>query len=268
MITEFEFGGKHLLFNLTRHSDFSAFYQVAISKSYPNLFSAINQGDIVIDGGANIGIFTIMAGVLAGDTGKVIAIEPDPENLRILRENIKLNKLKNVIIVNKALYSKSGKLLKLYQNGVLSRILTGKQEVSDLRVESITLDDILKKINLYPTVLKMDIEGAEKFALIGMKRTMRMIEYFEAEIHSKEDYRALMKYSKLFAFSNEPVEDLSNVIKFTLKHPLKILKLEYNNKFLTTKRVLQSFYKKEGFQQFPKIIYGRKLQKKLNKVGK
>ena len=65
-------------FYLHRHSDFSAFYQVFVEKDYPNLMNKITQGDTIIDAGANIGIFTIISSILVGETGRVLAVEPDP----------------------------------------------------------------------------------------------------------------------------------------------------------------------------------------------
>ena len=86
MIIKVKFNQRRLKFYLRRHSDLSSFYQVFVEKDYPNLMSKITQGDIVIDAGANIGIFTVISSTLVGDTGRVLAVEPDPENLRILKK--------------------------------------------------------------------------------------------------------------------------------------------------------------------------------------
>ena len=124
MIINVKFKGRELKFFLNRHSDFSSFYQVFVEKSYPNLMSKITRGDKVIDAGANIGIFTVISSVLVGDSGLVLAVEPDPENRSILKKNLELNNLKNVDVINKALYNVSGRIIKLYQNGVMSNIIT------------------------------------------------------------------------------------------------------------------------------------------------
>lgn len=259
MIVSYKFKGNVMKFYLERHSDFSAFYQVAVQKSYLHLFSIISSGNTVIDAGANIGIFTVIASYLAGKNGKVISIEPDPENLRILKRNIELNKLNNVIVIPKALYSMSGQQLNFHQDGVMSKIMDVNYIGNKITVESITLDDLNKELNSHPTILKMDIEGAERFALLGMKESIQYIKYIEAEIHSKIDYDTLMKFKNNYKFIEEPVENLHSVIKYSFSHPVKILNLEYHQEFKTTKRILrQLLVKQKEILDFPKIIYGVK----------
>src|SRR5215469_66629 len=64
----------------------------------------VREGDTVIHGGANIGFFTVYLSQLVGPKGKVIAVEPGQNNLWKLEENVRINKLKNVEIVNKPLW--------------------------------------------------------------------------------------------------------------------------------------------------------------------
>jgi FkbM family methyltransferase len=262
MIIKMKFRTYILRLYFERHSDFSAFYQVFLEKTYSNLMTKIKQGDIVIDAGANVGMFTVIASVLSGTDGYVISIEPDPENLRILKKNIELNNLKNIEIINKALYSESGEKIKLIQNGLMSKISVEKAEsniAKKIDVETTTFDDIIIKSGLQPTVLKMDIEGAEKYALLGASTMMKTINYLECEIHSREDYDVLSRFSNLFFFKKEPVENMRNVISFAIKNPIKILKLEYYNKFATTKRVMSSFLSNSGLPEYPIIVYGERL---------
>jgi len=74
------------------------------------------EGDIVVDVGAHIGRYTIIASKRVGESGKVIAIEAHPGNFEMLNRNVKLNKLTNVTALNYAVYSKESKL-KLYVPG-------------------------------------------------------------------------------------------------------------------------------------------------------
>ena len=254
-----KFKGRQLKFFLERHSDFSAFYQVFVEKSYPNLLTKITNGDKVIDAGANIGVFTVMSSVLVGDNGLVLAIEPDPENLNILKKNIELNGLKNVDVIHNAIYKESGKTIKLDQNGVMSKVVTSdfRNGSSYIDVETITFNDLIFQREFKPNVLKMDIEGSEKFALLSAENMMKTLDYLEAEIHSKEDWSVLQKYSNLFSFKREPIESLHNVFSFGIKHPLKILKLEYYNRFKTTKRIILSREKHISLE-YPIIVYGER----------
>lgn len=257
MIINVKFKGRELKFFLKRNSDFSSFYQVFVEKSYPNLMSKITRGDKVIDAGANIGIFTVISSVLVGDSGLVLAVEPDPENLSILKKNLELNNLKNVDVINKALYKESGRIIKLYQNGVMSKIITNEvRNQPYIDVKTITFDDLILQKEFKPNILKMDIEGSEKFALLNAENMMNTLDCLEAEIHSKEDWEALQKYSNLFSFKREAIESLHNVFLFGIKHPLKILKLEYYNRFNTTKRIILS-RTNHTFFEYPIIVYGQ-----------
>jgi FkbM family methyltransferase len=260
------FNGTKIKTYLKNPTDFTAFYQVYVINDYKSLISKISKGDVVIDAGANIGLFTIIASILVGKSGRVISIEPDPENLKILKKNIQLNNLDNITIVDKALYKESGKKLRFYSNGIFSKIVESeKYEIRNyIEVETITLDDIISDFNLRPNSLKMDIEGGEKFALLSARATFKNINNFEGEIHSLEDYNVLLQYSDLFSFIREPSDVLRSAINFSLKHPLKTFYIEWYNKFYSTKQVLFSHLKKriEGKEEmFPVSIYGEKLSK-------
>jgi FkbM family methyltransferase len=258
------FNGTKIKTYLKNPTDFTAFYQVYVTNDYKSLISKISKGDVVIDAGANIGLFTIIASILVGKSGRVISIEPDPENLKILKKNIQLNNLDNIIIVDKALYKESGKKLRFYSNGIFSKIVESeKYEIRNyIEVETITLDDIISDFNLRPNSLKMDIEGGEKFALLSAHRTFKNINYFEGEIHSLEDYNVLLQYSDLYAFKKEPTNILRSAINFFLKHPLKTFNIELHNKFYSTKQILTVHAKRqfEGqLEEFPVIVYGQRL---------
>ncbi len=64
--------------------------------------SVLKPGDIFIDVGANIGYYTILAAAQVGPTGKVYAIEASPTTCDLLRANLTLNELRNVVAVNMA----------------------------------------------------------------------------------------------------------------------------------------------------------------------
>ena len=245
---------------MERHSDFSAFYQVFVERSYPNLMLKINKGDTIIDAGANIGMFTILAWTLVGGSGNIIAIEPEPKNLEILRKNIEINHIKNVMIINKALFSKSGQKVQLIPDGVTSKIISnsGKGTDKGIEVDTITLDEIIDNYGLKPVSLKMDIEGAEKYALSGATNTMKIIKYFEGEIHSLEDYNMLMTFSKEFSFKNVTIESTHNSVSFAIKHPMKILRLEYHNRFKATKTAFSLMKSVSTLDEYPVIIFGSK----------
>src|SRR5688572_13621160 len=63
----------------------------------------IRPGMVVVDVGANIGYFSLLASTLVGPTGRVYAFEPDPVNCALLRKNVRLNRVTNIEVIESAL---------------------------------------------------------------------------------------------------------------------------------------------------------------------
>ena len=206
-------------------------YRVVALNTYRFLIGKISKDDVVVDACANIGIFTILAAKMAR---RVVAFEPDPDNLVALKRNVELNKLSNVTIFEKILYKDSGSLLHFQSNGAMSKI----SEEGGIEVESIILDEATSHVSENPTILKMDIEGAEKSALYGMSESLKTIRHIDAEIHSSEDYRVFKTIVKDRLCCETSIEDLSTVWKYSLRHPIKIARLEFGNNCRTLGRVL------------------------------
>jgi FkbM family methyltransferase len=146
-------------------------YMMGINEKYYKL----KKGDVVVDVGAHIGTFTIRASKMVGDAGKVIAIEPEPQNIALLKRNVEANALQNVVIVPEGIWSSKGK-----QKFYLSPETWGHSYLSQIaksteynEIEMDTLDCVLSELNLNKVdFIKMDIEGAEIEALKGMEQTL------------------------------------------------------------------------------------------------
>ena len=133
----------------------------------------VKKGQIVVDVGANIGYYTTLLASLVGETGKVYAFEPDRENYELLKRNISANNLSNVIAENMAVSDVTCEIEMFYSNDKGDqRIYNSNDGRSSYKVKAITLDDYFKSINEEIHFLKMDIQGAEGMALIGMKTTI------------------------------------------------------------------------------------------------
>jgi len=130
----------------------------------------IKQDDIILDIGANIGYYTLMFAKLVGENGKVFAFEPDPTNFALLKKNVEINGYKNVVLINKAVSNKTGKLrLFLCENNKGDhRIYDSKDGRKFIEIESVKLDDYFKNQNDKINFIKMDIQGAEYGAVKGM----------------------------------------------------------------------------------------------------
>jgi FkbM family methyltransferase len=136
--------------------------------------SCLRKGLKVIDVGAHIGVYSLRAARIVGEQGLVISIEPYIGNFKILVDNIKLNRRSNVIPLNVALsnYCGTGKLF-------INSFHTGKHSItfSDSKISSIvsvkTLDSIVKNMNFYPDVVKIDAEGEELNILKGATEILK-----------------------------------------------------------------------------------------------
>ncbi len=184
MIAKVKFKGIKMKFALNRHPFYSSFYQVFVENSYPNLLRLLKAGDTVIDTGANAEVLTVMASSLVGESGRVIAVEPDPENLAILKKNIAINSLKNVEVVGRALFSESNQVINMMSNGTMSHVVAQEKDPKNLlkmfKVNTITFDDLLLDLGISPAFLKMDIEGSEKYALRSADHTMKLLNLLSA----------------------------------------------------------------------------------------
>jgi FkbM family methyltransferase len=140
------------------------------------------QGDIVVDIGAHIGLYTIISSKRVGTNGKVVAIEADPGNFEMLNRNIKLNQLTNVIPLNYAVYSKETKL-KLYlpsgESGFTkyNTIMSNWANTEDkfVEVNANTLDYLLQLNQIREEQvnwIKIDVEGAEFEVLKGAQNVL------------------------------------------------------------------------------------------------
>jgi FkbM family methyltransferase len=134
----------------------------------------IHSGDIVLDAGANVGVFTRKA-LLAG-ASKVIAIEPGPENVECLRRTFATEIADGrVVVYPKGIWDKDD-VLKLSVDPVDSAKDSFIRTVDNpqfIAVPLTTVDKIVEELQL-PRVdfIKMDIEGAEPRAVRGSKNTI------------------------------------------------------------------------------------------------
>jgi FkbM family methyltransferase len=137
-------------------------YEPHVTKA---IMENLKHGNTFVDIGANLGYFTLMASRLVGPSGKVIAFEPATEAYNYCRKNIELNKLPNVDLYKNGLWNEK-KTLTISDSHQL-----GFNHISDNGdiIECIPLDSLY----LTPNLIKMDIEGAEPYALKGMVETLK-----------------------------------------------------------------------------------------------
>jgi len=133
--------------------------------------SLITPGATVVDVGASLGYYTLLAAKRVGNDGSVYAFEPHPPSFERLIENVKLNNWKNVQAFNFAISDKKGeKKLYVFKSGMASgSSFALKRDSVPITVKTMRLEDAVKTdIDL----VKMDIEGAEVEVLKGMERIL------------------------------------------------------------------------------------------------
>lgn len=131
----------------------------------------VKKGMIVVDVGANIGYYTLLAARCVGEEGKVFAFEPNPDNYALLCKNIEVNGYKNVVPVRKAVFSKSGKMkLFLDKDNLGGHSLSEEnvEKTTSIIIEATSLDEYFKAMDYKIDVIKVDVQGSEMDVLEGM----------------------------------------------------------------------------------------------------
>jgi FkbM family methyltransferase len=141
---------------------------------------ALRPGDVVIDGGANIGYYSLLSATLVGKTGGVHSFEPIPETFQALNANVRLNDFTNLHLNQIALSDHAGELQfevpvdeQTHQQlgWAATQILLGRGPV--VRVPAMTLDDYAASQGIgHIRLVKLDLEGGELEAIKGMRRLL------------------------------------------------------------------------------------------------
>jgi FkbM family methyltransferase len=177
-------GGRLLL----PSDDLSLMPELVATGTYDSAFTAFVQrhvkpGDTVIDVGAHAGLFTLLLAYQVWDCGRVVAYEPNPHMVELLRDNVTMNWLSDrVEIIGKAVAAETGQLpflapSRYTMTGSLrpvEHILETEDRVEALErldVDAEPLDVHLgrfERINL----IKIDVEGAEEQVFAGMEQML------------------------------------------------------------------------------------------------
>lgn len=157
-----------------RHRSFLAEARTGYEDELTDLFvAAAREGATVVDGGAHIGLHTIMASRNVGLGGRVLAFEPDPYNRAALRANLRRTGAENVTVSEKALGASPGRAVLHQSLGTISTSLSAREPkygpFREIPVEVTSLDHELAGADRGPLVVKLDLEGHEPRALAGMR---------------------------------------------------------------------------------------------------
>ena len=177
----------------------------------------IKKGSVVLDVGAGIGEFSVLASGKVGKEGKVIAIEPSPDDFKTLQVNIKENGCLNVIPINRAVSNKRERLLLKFKG-------------REYEAEADTLYNILLNLDIAVNSLnyvKMDIEGGERLVIPSSIDIIRNIDYLAIEIHNGFSSE-LIPYMRNLGFGFKRIERneyLLNTVEKAIIHPVSVYHL-------------------------------------------
>ncbi|HEX5413932.1 MAG TPA: FkbM family methyltransferase [Terriglobia bacterium] len=165
----------------------SMYYEIFGATAYSFFPTFVPQdGDIVVDIGANQGIFTCYAAKRA-PRGWVYAVEPDVENLSRLKAHLELNRISNVTVIPKCVGDRASKACfrKGDSSGTGYVVDVGEQGPGFTEVDQITLEEMMTTYQL-PKIdlLKIDVEGFEAKVLSGADGRLASIRRIVLEYHS------------------------------------------------------------------------------------
>jgi FkbM family methyltransferase len=133
---------------------------------------------VLVDVGAHIGEFTLLAAQAVGVTGQVHAFEPQPNLFPVLSENVQMNGLSNVILNCSAVSDHVGDIeFEICDEPTLSSIRKHTTSALDsklVRVACTSLDTYWTQEHPKIDLIKVDVEGAEKFVFEGAKRLLSL----------------------------------------------------------------------------------------------
>mgnify|MGYP006429022745 CR=1 FL=1 len=197
----------------TNSTDIMQLGTVWLAQDYEVPGFSIKKEDIVIDIGAHIGLFSLFASQYCKN-GKIFCYEPIEKNFGILKKNIELNKIKNVIYFNSAVSNQLNKL-KIFIDSDDSAHSIFKSDKNFIEVNSTTIKSIfdenkIKNCNL----LKLDCEGSEYQIIESipkeyfLKIDKMIIEYHIAN-ENPELYKKLIRNLKdnSFKIKIEPISE-------------------------------------------------------------
>lgn len=209
-------GLKFRLNLLTRLTEPGYWFGTYDTEILSQLQSVIKPGWTVWDCGIYLGFYTNFFARAVGPEGKVIAYEPDPNNLERTKDNVKRNGFTNVEFVHTAIGAPIGEtdfLLSPDTNSHLPGVYIG-ETVNDyekhatklttrIKVNCMSLDQVLEKYpKAKPDLVKIDIEGAEKVALKHVERLASEVRPILAlELHNPECDAVAWDFARRYNYS-------------------------------------------------------------------
>jgi len=204
-----------------------------LKKKYPELFylkEIVNEADICIDIGANVGYYSVFLSKIVGANGKVFAVEPIPLFAEIWSRNVKRSKVNNLKMYNCALGA-SEEIVQMgipEVNGVLhhgmTKIVSTKEEkyIKYFDVEMKVPDELffnLERLNF----IKCDVEGYESVVFDNLQKTIKKFNpIIQSELSGKENRLKVISILKdlgyrAYVLNNNQLDELNEAEYLNVK---------------------------------------------------
>jgi len=148
-------------------------------------------GGVVLDLGASVGPFSLLAAWLVGPQGHVISVEPQREYVQAINANAEMNGFRNIRVLHAAAGSHRGDMDVVITSEpmwtLMSSVGSHKLQTARERVNVLAIDDLVTAGEIpVPDVIKIDVEGSEIDVLNGMSQLLsRERPIIIAEMHDK-----------------------------------------------------------------------------------
>lgn len=187
------------------------------------LLRHLKPGDTFVDVGGHFGYFTLLASRLVGPAGRVVAFEASRNTYAVLAENVRDQP---TITAHNLALSDQQETISFFEFPVLYNEFNS-MDVDQFRhekwfakfppqridVAAVRLDDLVQRENLHPTVIKIDVEGAELKVIRGAADTLRrqrplvVMEYLAPDRHNTAHRQAAALLNELGYSSYAPAPD-------------------------------------------------------------
>ncbi|TSA44767.1 FkbM family methyltransferase [bacterium] len=178
-------GGLRMNVDTSSYVEWNIFFSGNYEKNVTDIFEKlIKPGFTAVDAGAYIGTHTLVMAKLVGETGRVLAFEPNPDVAGKLDENIRLNNFANVKVFRLALSDKEGKMhLFTYGDQMLDKGTSSLYELNNLEdkfeVEVFTLDRVVRDEKLARLdLIKIDTRGSDLPIIRGAEGSIKKFNPF------------------------------------------------------------------------------------------
>lgn len=198
-VAEFNLLGQTITLGISAPREIRRAHDIEIESELINhMRSAIQPDDVLYDVGANIGLVTILlAKQSTGSIADVLCFEPEPRNFDQLCNNIQLNRLEQQVSCHQMALGASEGEIALHVRGTAGEgrhsIATDKGATDSIQVKLTTMSRVAGETGKHPSIIKIDVEGAEGQVLAGMEQLIANSPPREIfmEIHPKGDGDAM-----------------------------------------------------------------------------